>query len=856
MKRNNDVLQKQKHAQKGMVFEKENTILSERDRSVSAIPSDEAQTERKAKQKSRKKAAFLLLAAAILLGAALFLIFGVLHRGVTVTFDCNAPTEETYCEPAPMRLSKGDAVLQPAFPIRKSWKFAGWYLDEGCTAKYEFGAAAGKDLTLYARWIDGNSEEAAITDAEWAEFLEVEKALSDAAAPFRGEDGYVPEEKRSTATEALAQRAKALLRDGRITYVSREINGVYVEFASCLSLNYYFSSPLDASGGYQKITAVSVEPFAKADTVTFNSFGIIENVWGPVATQMAGEITGALLSHSHSHSVYGPERAAFRDLRDAEQSIDIFLWDGHGHYSSKYGPELLTSEIVPDDKAEGDWYWANRFPFGYFDFGKVDNDPNRYITLTPKFIAEYLDLDHALVYLSACDSGHENDNRLADAFIEAGADTVFFNAGADAIKTQYSETMMALILRYMIGSGPILRDGSITNEADGIFHTAAEALKLAEDYMTILCRMDGVTYGKKCFYFDDNNTVHTQDSQPALSENSKNDYTVCSGIKGKIVCSDNSVDPGKITLRLTGPEERLPDIYRDGEFYFNDLPLVSEIAGYVSDSTYAPYRLTIEYDGTPLQEIDNIRVGRHSFTDLKTIDLSGNCLLSVVVTDEEGNSLPNTVIEADNGENVYYPVQTDPDEPYHTMVQKGKYTIRVSVPGYAPQEEKVHLREDMLLSYKLKPIGTVSGTVMRSGDQKAIILTSVKLVSEDGTHSYKTHSGLSGKYRFGELPPGNYVLSCTRKGYENWEMTISLNPDVTTDVQQDIELNRISIGMVILRIVVGVISLIICAFAIFGGLGPTKKGDASTTSLITRALKIFFAGVLILAFYLLITGKL
>ena len=66
---------------------------------------------------------------------------------------------------APEEVLEGDAVTRPSDPIRKCYTFAGWYVDEELTERYNFNSIVTSDMTLYAKWIDdGTCKETYIVD--------------------------------------------------------------------------------------------------------------------------------------------------------------------------------------------------------------------------------------------------------------------------------------------------------------------------------------------------------------------------------------------------------------------------------------------------------------------------------------------------------------------------------------------------------------------------------------------------------------------------------------------------------------------------------------------------------------------
>lgn len=824
------------------------------------------------KQNSFLKLLPILFIIVLIIIAVVFLITRYLHRTITVTFDCNAPKEETAYEPEPKQLQKGDTLSRPAFPARDGFKFNGWYLDSECTSEYNFDTPITKNMTLYAKWISADSKEAQITEKDQTDFQNVVNSFSDIYKPYRNEDGYVPKDKKNIAADQVEQHANELLQNGDLTYVSREGDSVYVEFPSGLSLLSYSASPNESSAGpteimevgdksstgLSSITTVGVEPFVK-DPSSYNSSNPQSNAWIPLTSELAYDIVTALPTHKHTGYIYRNKDVNFQNLKDLKTG-SILLWDGHGNYVDKYGPVLLTKEFIRYDdindfkKIMIDLGWAEVNLALPWQWSQEEEEGKVYAAITPRYVEKYFDLDHALVYLSTCKSGYENDNRLADAFINAGAETVFFNNGTDSIFTWYTETMMYNTIHYMTGTGKILTGTTISKLPDGIFHPAKEALELSKKYMKIFCRSHSVTYNDSSFIIDNTN-IEYQDSQAALSSNSDSDYTICSGITGQLISSDNTIDLKKIDVVLTEPQFRHADIYRNGKFYFNDLPpnkqnnsSFDKVYGETTDIT--PYKVMILYDDFPIRVIDDIRVSEHHFYDLKEIDLSGICNLSIDVTDVSGNHLANAEIKADNGKESFNLTPSDSDNLYHAMIPQGKYHLQISAPGYQKLETDIRIVKDSSLQYELTATGKISGKILRSDNNKPIPFATVTLFSEKDSTTQKKITGPSGKYSFTKLKPGTYKISSSRILYKKQEVSITLDPNENMEVQKDIGLPRIQIGMIILTLFVGIIGSLVVAHAMLSSFSPLSDlvGVPLIVNLLLKAICIF-AVVMIFCLY-------
>lgn len=77
----------------------------------------------------------------------------------TVTFDSKGGSNIT-----PKTIANGEAADKPGAPAWAGRGFAGWYLDENYTQKYDFATPVTKNITLYARWFlwgDVNNDGAA-----------------------------------------------------------------------------------------------------------------------------------------------------------------------------------------------------------------------------------------------------------------------------------------------------------------------------------------------------------------------------------------------------------------------------------------------------------------------------------------------------------------------------------------------------------------------------------------------------------------------------------------------------------------------------------------------------------------------
>ena len=74
---------------------------------------------------------------------------------------------------ASVRVEKGNAVSEPAAPVKDGFEFEGWYKDSALTIPYDFSEKVSGNLTLYAKWSESGDTpgDSGFTDisGHWAE---------------------------------------------------------------------------------------------------------------------------------------------------------------------------------------------------------------------------------------------------------------------------------------------------------------------------------------------------------------------------------------------------------------------------------------------------------------------------------------------------------------------------------------------------------------------------------------------------------------------------------------------------------------------------------------------------------------
>lgn len=122
-------------------------------------------------------------------------LYPVVAEAAWITFDSQGGTSVD-----PVYVLAGQKTTAPEDPTRQGYEFAGWYVDEKCTDRFNFGGTLDESITLYAKW---EAQRVNYTIVYWQEnpdddgysFYESETGrgmtgeLTDVQPP-RAEDGF------------------------------------------------------------------------------------------------------------------------------------------------------------------------------------------------------------------------------------------------------------------------------------------------------------------------------------------------------------------------------------------------------------------------------------------------------------------------------------------------------------------------------------------------------------------------------------------------------------------------------------------------------------------------------------------
>lgn len=278
----------------------------------------------------------------------------------------------------------------------------------------------------------------------------VREEVHEALAQFRGTDSVVkPNDVESfldTAYETLSTSDT-----DEILSIGKNESCVWADFKDgsvllCApAVEGLSSMPVDS--------VCSIETFEPCNDTFKNSMEYIR------MTDEAADCLSSISSYWHRDVVKENGQVSIDELKDLglRGGNEIILWRGHGCYVDGRGPVLCIGEYYDANRRTYDKAYDAQFNdkcFMYCDDGRL--------VITPKFVETYVhDLDGALVYLGACESGR--DATMADAWRKAGAKTVI--GFSDTVLTVYDGVMTRDFVRALC-----------SKDAKGHYKSAEEAL--------------------------------------------------------------------------------------------------------------------------------------------------------------------------------------------------------------------------------------------------------------------------------------------------------------------------------------------------------------------------------------------
>lgn len=647
-----------------------------------------------------------------------------------------------------------------------------WYLSGQETQSY-IGTEKGTALT------DEEAESILlgdISDEDWEIFEASVEEICQIVAEYSNEDGYVDPDDTETVLNAVAKQVDTLYKKGAVAYYVCDSDMISFEFAS--GLTAYFEPALEGylagSGTEDFVNIVTLDPWS-------TDMGDSVISWAAIGgNYISASLTDMeMLNLTDSNQSGGVMLETLESLPESE----FFLWLGHGG-SDGTTLNLATAQSYADTSGTED-VSVGIIEVGISGFGA-------YWAIEPAFVTQFLSLNDGLVYLAACHTG-ENDS-FADAFESVGAKTVFVNAGSGEVEKFYTINMMLFILKYM------------SAREDGIYHTAAEALTLANEDFQAYFSGDGdievqynvkggnrvVTGYKLSTYKSLDDYVQALQNGAHVEIRGDEDYTIVSTILVSIAFDDYYSAKEQtdflpyLSVRLTAEDGTYKDYTPD------------EVDFFINKMAPGTYTATL-YEGETVVDEQTVEVESHHRAEV-TLYYSALVTLEGYVYDTDGAPLSGVTVSAEDatgGSDVWSAETRTDDNGYYALKVYGEntYALTYSKSGYTEQETTFQITPELFeqaqegTPYTLEDVilgaTVLTGFVVDAESGEALSGVSVSVYDTSFNSLVarpKTTTASDGSFSLLITWEGDYSVEFEMDGYESVAVTGSISNAEPTDL--------------------------------------------------------------------------
>lgn len=237
-------------------------------------------------------------------------------------------------------------------------------------------------------------------------------------------------------------------------------------------------------------------------------------------------------------------------------------------------------------------------------------------------------------------------------------------------------------------------------------------------------------------------------------------------LRGTIRGNDGAPLGGAVltVINVTGGQAGMARTEADGRYRL-DIPEEGSYVVIVRGAHHEPHASTVEVHRP------------YTVCDLRLTSAGG---LSGTVTDEAGAPVRGaTVILTSTAGAVVAARRSNERGAYVvTDVPPGQYTLTVTATGFDPTAVTIELPRTGLARYD--PVlgtqfGVLRGTAIHEADGRPLADIRVRLVDADGRHVATVHTGPDGRYEFGRLGGGRYLVVAS--GYPEVASEVDLDGD-------------------------------------------------------------------------------
>ncbi len=275
-------------------------------------------------------------------------------------------------------------------------------------------------------------------------YTTLQENINQVEQSYLDDNGYVSIDNKEVLLNEIENTISENKKSGVIKDYKREEEGIFADLGG---VGYLYSPPIEDTMSYSSDNIGKTET-VKKEILTVEPYSTQPGmllIYGVSGLDSPDGVAKEIVSTFPDNYVFPDENNCDTFLPDQGKELEeksIIIWYGHGTYVEEYGP-ILNGSL----EANGE----NIDIYSLY-LAESEKKPaemiiwNEELAYTPYYFQNHIEdntLKGSLVYIAACFS--MKDDRLADVFIEKGAD--LFIGNSEEINTLYNLNMMTTFFK-------------------------------------------------------------------------------------------------------------------------------------------------------------------------------------------------------------------------------------------------------------------------------------------------------------------------------------------------------------------------------------------------------------------------
>lgn len=276
-------------------------------------------------------------------------------------------------------------------------------------------------------------------------YTTLQESIDHVEKTYLDENGYVSIDNREALLADIENAVSESKKSGVIKSYKRETEGIFADLGG---VSYFYTPPIEntMSQPSEKVENSKVHETEKKEIITIEPYPTQYKTvltYGTSGFKSPDNAAEKIVSTFPDNYVFPETNNTDTFLPEQGKDLEgksIIIWYGHGVYTEEYGP-VLGGDLKANSK--------NIVAYSLY-LANFNGEPemiikHKKLAYTPYYFQHNIGdntLKGSLVYIAACSS--MKDHRLADVFIEKGADLIVGNSAE--IRTRYNLNMMTTFL--------------------------------------------------------------------------------------------------------------------------------------------------------------------------------------------------------------------------------------------------------------------------------------------------------------------------------------------------------------------------------------------------------------------------